>query len=149
MSFSVSFPDNTEEVIDAIRGTIGRLVIFYTQVSVSGCVASGCSLDPISRKSINSFCATCGGDYFIPVYSGIAISGHVTWQGADLFDWQTGGQLFEGDCRVQIKNTAEHRNIISTSGYVVVDDREFRIKSKLFRGVPEPNRIIVDLELNE
>lgn len=149
MSFAVSFPDNTEEIIDSIRGAIGRLVTFYMQVSVSGCVASGCSLDPISRKSTNSFCDTCNGDYFIPVYSGIAISGHVTWQGADLFDWQTGGQLFEGDCRVQIKYTEANENMINASGYVVVDDNTFRIKRKIFRGVPDTNRIIVDLELNE
>jgi len=149
MSFTVSFPENTEEVIDAIRGAIGRLITFQTQVAISGCVASGCSLDPISRKSTNSFCDTCGGDYFIPVYSGVLVSGHVTWQGADLIDWQTGGRLFEGDCRVQIKNTEANRNLVTTSGYILVDDRTLRIKRKIFRGVPDPNRIIIDLELNE
>ena len=147
MSFSISFPENTEEIIDEIRGAIGRLVSFYTQTAISGC--ANCSLDPISRKSTDSFCPNCGGDYFIPVYTEVQVSGHVTWKGTDLFDWQTGGQLFDGDCRVQIKNTARNRNLLEVSGYVMVDGRTLDIKQKIFRGVPQSNRIIIDLELNE
>jgi len=145
MTISVSFPSNTGEVVDAIREAIGRPVIFHSQTSISGC--GSCSLDPISRKSTDSFCTECEGDYFVPILTDFTVSGHVTWKGADLLDWQTGGQLFEGDCRIQIKHTTRNLNLVSVTGYVTVDGRDLSIAKKIFRGVPESNRIIVDLEL--
>ena len=145
MSINITFPDNTGEITDAIRKTIGRAVIFHSQTSISEC--GSCSLDPISRKSTDSFCSECGGNYFIPVFADVVVTGHVTWKGTDLFNWQTGGQLFEGDCRIQIKYTLRNLQLVTVTGYVTVDGQDFSMKSKIFRGVPESNRIIVDLEL--
>jgi len=145
MSINISFPDDTEDIIDAIRGAIGRPVTFHSQTSISGC--GTCTLDPISLRATDSFCPECGGDYYIPVLTDVVVTGHVTWKGVDLFDWQTGGQLFDGDCRVQIKHTDANLLLVTATGYVTVDGRDLSIKSKIFRGVPTSNRIIVDLEL--
>lgn len=145
MSINIVFPDNTEEVIDAIRLTIGRVITFHSQTSISGC--SSCSLDPISGKSTDSFCSECNGNYFTPIFTDVVVTGHVIWKDTDLFNWQSGGQLFEGDCRIQIKYTPSNLELITVTGYVTVDGRDLSIKSSILRGVPESNRIIVDLEL--
>lgn len=145
MSINIVFPDNTEEVIDAIRSTIGRTITFHSQTSISGC--SSCSLDPISGKSTDSFCSECDGNYFTPIFTDVVVTGRVTWKDTDLLDWQSGGQLFEGDCRIQIKYTPSNLELVTVTGYVTVDGRDLSIESNILRGVPESNRIIIDLEL--
>lgn len=128
-------------VVDNIRGTIGRAVTFYVP-TYSGC--SVCSLDPVTNTSTDSLCPTCSGLYWIPTYSGTTVSGHITWGNADLLDWRTGGQLFDGDCRVQIKYTPTIAGVVNSTEYLTVDAKKLEIKSKILRGVPAINRIILD-----
>ena len=140
----ITFPENTEETIDAIRDAIGRDVNFVT-ATLSGCTASGCGLDPITDTSTNSFCPTCSGQYWIPTYTINAINAHVTWGGADIMGWVAGGQYYDGDCRVQIKHTDANLAIVNDAEYVEVDNKTLTIKSKTLRGVQNLNRIILDL----
>ena len=138
----ILFPEDTEETIDAIRDAIGRDVLFVT-ATYSGC--NTCSLDPTTNTSTDSFCPTCSGIYWIPTYTENAINAHVTWAGADIMGWVAGGQYFDGDCRVQIKYSTANLTIVEDTEYVEVDSKILTIRSKIFRGVQNLNRIILDL----
>lgn len=138
----IVFPENTEEVIDAIRNAIGRDVLFVAEVKVP---CSACSIDPVTNTSTNSFCLVCSGVGYIITYSGATISGHVTQGQTDYMQWTPGGQYYDGDCRVQIKYTPENITIIDNASYVMVDDQKFDIRKKTFRGVKNLNRILLDL----
>ena len=140
----ISFPEDTESTIDAIRDAIGRDVNFVT-ATLSGCTTSGCYLDPVTDTSTNSFCPTCSGLYWIPSYTQNAVNAHITWAGADIMGWVAGGQYFDGDCRIQIKYTATNLSLVEDAEYVEVDNKVFTIRSKILRGVQNLNRIILDL----
>lgn len=142
----IVWPQDTKETIDAIRGAIGRDVDFYVVASSIACPT--CSLDPITNHSTDSFCPTCSGVYWIPVFSGYTISGHVTWASADILQWPPGGYQFDGDVRVQIEYTATNLEIVDDaqeSGFVHVDGKVMEIKSRILRGVQEINRILIDM----
>lgn len=140
----ITFPENTETTIDAIREAIGRNITFVTVSSIA-CTASGCGLDPTTNTGTNSFCVTCSGLYWIPTYSNYSVKAHITWGNADVLNWVTGGQLIDGDCRVQVKYTPELLTELEKTEYVTVDEKDFEIKSKIYRGVPELNRVLIDL----
>lgn len=129
-------------IIDDIRGIIGRQVVFY-RATVSGC--SVCSLDPITDTSTDSFCPTCSGIYWIKDYYTTTVTGHIIWGNVDSLDWRTGGQLFDGDCRIQIKLKDDTLDMIEATDYVVADGKVLEIKSHILRGVPTLNRVLVDL----
>lgn len=144
MPITINWNSNFEtEVVDAIRGAIGRDTIWYIVESSSPCYL--CDLDPITNTATNSFCPVCSGLYWIPTYSGVTISGHVTWGYSEKMGWETGGQLDEGECRVQIKYTPENITVVDSAKWVSVDNRKMKIIKKLYRGVQGINRILVDL----
>lgn len=141
----ITFPSDTEDTIDEIRDAIGRNVNFIT-VSGVACVASGCYLDPVTNTSTNPFCVVCSGLHWIPVESTYTVKAHVTFGDADITNWSVGGQHFDGDCRVQVKLTDAITAVLDLDiERVVVDEKNFEIKSKIYRGVPELNRILIDL----
>lgn len=143
----ISFPSDTEDTIDAIRNVIGRAVIFNVVASNNPCTV--CDLDPVTNESTDPFCTTCSGLYWIPVISGASVQAHVTWAGADQLDWFPAGQVFDGDCRVQIKKTDANIYIIDNTKDITVDGKTMEIQKKIFRGVPELNRILIDLKEKE
>ena len=130
-------------IVDAIRGAIGRDTVWYTVASLEPCTL--CDLDPVSNTATDSFCPVCSGNYWIPTMSGTTISGHVTWGYSELLGWQTGGQLDEGECRVQIKHTPENVTIVENTQYVIVDSKRMQIVKRILRGVKNINRILVDM----
>lgn len=141
----ITFPINTEDIIDDIRDVIGRTVTFVTVSSIA-CTASGCSLDPITNTGTNSFCVTCSGLYWIPSETDYLVKAHVTWGNADILNWSTAGQMFDGDCRIQVKSTVAITTVLDGEiDRVEVDGQNFEIKSKIYRGVPTVNRILIDL----
>jgi hypothetical protein len=135
------------EVVDAIRNAIGRETIWYVIASSVAC--SICSLDPVTGTSTNSFCELCEGNYWIPTYSGVTISGHVNWGASEQLGWVTGGEMMEGDCRVQIKYTPDNLSTVNDARYVMVDGRRMDIVKRIYRGVQSINRILVDLTEDE
>jgi hypothetical protein len=139
---NITFPSDTKNVIDAIRTAIGRPVTF---VSESKIPCSACSIDPTTDTSVNVFCLSCSGVGYIITYSGIIISGHVTQGPIDGMQWATGGQYFDGDCRVQIEYTQSNITVVDNATYVVVDNKKFDVRKKILRGIKEINRILVDL----
>ena len=140
---NIVWPDDTKEVIDNIRGAIGRDVEFYVVASSIAC--SVCSLDIITGHSTDSFCPLCSGVYWIPAYSGYTISGHITWGNADFENWYPGGQQFDGDVRVQIEYTIANLDIVDSTIYAHVDNKVMEIKSYIHRGIQAINRILFDM----
>lgn len=141
------FPSNTSDLIEQMINTDGRQIYFYT-VTYSGC--SICSLDPISDTSVDSTCPTCSGEYWIPTYSGWAVTAHVTWGVLDNKGWTTGGMIDNGDCTVKFMLDEEAEDVVDNAVYAVVDDRIMTIQPGIIlRGIPTPNRIIVKLKEKE
>lgn len=147
MNYTITWPDYTTEVVDAIRGAIGRDTYWYIVASSTPCPV--CSLDPVTNTSTNSFCVICSGTYWIDVYSGVSISGHITWGTAEVLQWTSGGQYFTGDCRVQIKDTPSNRATVDNTKYAIVDTKKLRIDKVIYRGVKQLNRILIDLVEDE
>jgi len=143
---TITFPSDTKDVIDSIRSAIGREVTFYTY-TLSGC--SVCSLDPITNTSVDSFCTTCSGSYWIKTLVGTNVNAHITWGNSEQLNWVSAGQFINGDCRVQIEYTNTNLTLVNQSDYVEVDGRKFSINDRIYRGVPEINRILLDLKENE
>jgi hypothetical protein len=140
---TIVWPDNTKTTIDAIRGAIGRDVEFFVVASSIACPT--CSLDPITNHSTDSFCPTCSGVYWVPLYSGYTCSGHITWANADFQNWHPGGYQFDGDVRVQIEYTVANLDIVDRAEYVHVDSKVMEIKNFILRGVQSINRILIDM----
>lgn len=139
----ITFPTNTREIINAIRSGIGRTITFYREVKTP---CSGCSIDPITDTSTDSFCIICNGNGYVYSYSGYPVLAHITHGPINDLDWRTGGQIFLGDGKVQIEYTQANDEITEDAKYVVVDQLEFTIDTKNYRGVPELNRIVLDLK---
>jgi len=138
---NIVFPSNTKDIIDQIRGVIGRDVDFYVP-TLSGC--NICNEDPITHTSTDSFCPICSGAYWIKTYSIITLSGHITWGPADIAQWYPGGRVYDGDCRIQIEYSETNNTTVDNADYVVADDKELEIRRKTLRGVKPLNRILLD-----
>lgn len=141
------FPSNTRETIEQIIDMIGRDVTFYIVDTLSGC--NLCTLDPISNTSTDSFCPTCSGEYWIPIYSGWTVKSHVTWGRSEDKAWMTGGIIDDGTATVKFMHTPEAEEIVHSAEWVVVEDREMDVDGITLRGVPEVNRIIVKVKEKE
>lgn len=139
---SIYFPTDTEDTIDAIRNAIGREVIFVNEVETD---CPSCDIDPFTGNSTNPFCVTCSGVGKLITYSGASVKAHVTWGGNDQLGWVSGGQMPEGDCRVQIKYSTENINIVENADYVLVDTKKMSITKQILRGAQDLNRILLDL----
>lgn len=87
----------------------------------------------------------CSGHYWIDQMEEYPVEAHVNWGMGDIPKWETGGTYFDGDCTAQIEYTEANVAAVDATEYVVVDDRELEIKSKYLRGIPELNRIILNL----
>lgn len=141
---TITFPTNTSNIIDEIRDAIGRSVTFYYVASSVACPV--CTLDPVTNESTDAFCVVCSGSYWIDVYNTYTVSGHITWGPLEILGWQTGGQMQEGDGRVQVKHTNELITVLDTTDYMVVDGKTVEIKNKIYRGVPDINRVILNVK---
>lgn len=146
---SITWPSNTTTVIDDIRDAIGRDITIYQTTSGLPCPASGCGLDPVTDLSINSFCPTCSGFYWINTVSGLTMTAHVRLRNVDTPIWTVGGFLLEGDAQFQIKYTVANIAAVDGMEYVIIDDKTFVKKDISLRGVPTVNRIVVALEEKE
>ncbi|NMC34392.1 MAG: hypothetical protein GYA36_18360 [Veillonellaceae bacterium] len=144
---NITFPTDTEDTIDAIRNAIGRDVIFQTELKYECPTCSG--LDPITNNPLDPFCVTCSGHGYIITISGTSVQAHVSWNTEDQTNWVPGGTFIDGDCRVQIKLTAENLDLVNNSHFVIVDDKKLTVNKVTRRGVPQLNRILVDLKLED
>jgi len=146
---TITFPSDTKDKIDDIRDAIGRTITFNSSVRQTACTISGCSLDPVTNVSTNSFCPTCGGNYWIDVISGYPITAHVRWNSMDKGVGYSAGELFEGECRAQIEYTTSNITIVNSSETVQVDGKLMSIDRRIYKGVPTLNRIVLILNEEE
>ena len=140
---TIVFPENTRDIINQIRYAIGRNVTFVVISDSEICYV--CGLDPVTNSAVDPYCPVCSGLGYLYTYSGVTVSGHVTWGFSELLAWYTGGQQFEGDCRVQVEFVPEVITIIDTAKWVIVDGKTMQIKKRIYRGVKELNRVLYDL----
>jgi len=139
----IVWPNNTKEVIDAIRLTVGREVEFRYLADVVSC--SGCSLDAVTNTSDDSFCPICSGLYWIESISGYSVNAMISWSPSDRPEWESGGVLAQGDCIIQVELDDTIEDIISKTKTVIVDNRTMEIKKQMRRGVKNLNRILISL----
>lgn len=142
------YPNNTREIIEEIIDQIGREVEFFYVYSSYACPV--CNLDIVTNTSMDSYCPTCSGTYWIDVYSGVTMSGHVTWKFDYENEFSTGGRYFVGDARVKVMHTSEREDFIKNDvRYLIVDGKTMNVEKTTLLGTPI-NRIIIDLkELEE
>lgn len=141
------FPLDTRATISGIIDMIGRDILFYNVVSISGCYS--CSLDVISNTSTDSYCPVCSGNYWIPTYSGTQVKAHITYGTVDDKSWTTGGLVDNGQIEVKFMHTQELEDLVNEAKFFVVDNRELDVKKITPRGAPQTNRIIVQLKEKE
>lgn len=137
------------QIEEIINTSTGREVEFFYVYSSYACPNPNDSLDPITNQSTNSFCPICSGTYWIDTYSGITMSGHVTWKYDYRNEFETGGKIFIGDAQVKVMHTDDRENFIKNSvKYLVVDSKTMDIVKTTLLGNPI-NRIVISLKERE
>jgi len=139
---AIEFPV-TKTIKDAIRDAIGQTVTFVIRGVATACtVCSGLEYyDEINEASLDPYCATCSGLYWITedVYSGV--TAHVRWKLQDQPDLGVGGETFEGDCIITIASDAISEANVAKVKYIVADSRKVQVYRTIYRGVPTRDRI--------
>jgi hypothetical protein len=144
---SIFWPPESDRVtiIDGIRNAIGREITINVKISGIPCPDPTDALDPITNLSVNQFCTTCFGEYWLEDILPITVTGVVSWKGADTPVWSPGGFVFDGDCLIQMKYTASGLANVDAAESFVVDNKVMIKKDVILRGVPQINRILVTL----
>ena len=144
----ITWPEqNVRDVLSGILTAVGRefQIIFKSSgTPCSICLSSG-YYDPVTDSSINSFCPSCYGLYYINASSGISISGHIRWINSETSRWYPGGQIPDGDCIITVAYSNEIRSYLERSKYFIVDDKNLSLKGYTPKGAKVPNRIIITL----
>jgi hypothetical protein len=139
---AIEFPA-TKDTKDAIRQAIGQTVTFVLRGDPTPCpVCSGLDqYDPINESSLNPFCTTCSGLYWLigDVTSGI--NAHVRWRTEDQPNMGVAGQTMEGDCSITISVDALSSANIVKIRHVIADSRKLQVYRTIYRGVPQRDRI--------
>jgi len=139
---TITFPA-TKSTKDAIRQVIGQTATFVIRGVATPCpVCSGLDYyDEVNEVSLDPYCTTCSGQYWITsdVYSGIVA--HVRWRSGDQPDMGVGGETFEGDCFITIDINALSASNIVKIKEVRVDSRKLQVYRAIYRGVPTRDRI--------
>jgi len=138
----VTFPV-TKSTKDAIRQAIGQTVIFVIRGDPTPClVCSGLNhYDEVNEVSLNPYCTTCSGQYWLTVDTLSGIISHVRWRTQDQPDMGVGGKTFEGDCFVTIDINAISASNIVKIKEVRVDSRKLQVYRVIQRGVPIRDRV--------
>lgn len=143
MSFGITWPSNTRSIINRIRDVIGRAISIH--VTVSGDPCPVCTLDPVTNLSVDPFCPSCEGNYWINTISAWTCSAHVRWRNIDRPLWVPGGIIDEGDCKVTIDLSGYALTAVQNAHHVIVDDVTMYVEDYKLRGVQPLNRITVTL----
>lgn len=139
---SIEFP-TTKSIKDEIRNAIGQTVTFVLGDSYSACpVCSGLGYyDEINEASLDSWCATCSGSYWIVGEVNSEIIAHVRWLTGDQSDYGIAGESLEGDCIITIANDSLTENQIASVREIIADSRKLFPYKSIYRGVPTRDRI--------
>jgi len=143
---TLPFPTNTTDIIQKMINTIGRNITLYIENQT---VCWNCGIDPISGDALDSSCPVCSGIGYLVTYSGYVVRSYLNHGKMDNKNWVTGGQYFDGDSTAQIMLTPESLQAVERASYLIADTKRFKISQKIYRGVPELNRIILVLKEDE
>lgn len=139
---TIQFP-STKAIKDAIREVTGQVVTFVIREDEVACpVCSGFEqYDEINQASLNPFCATCSGLYWLveDAYSGVVA--HVRWRTGDQPNMDIAGKTIEGDASITISSDALSENNVVKIRYVVADSRKLQVYRTIYRGVTNRDRI--------
>jgi hypothetical protein len=135
------------QIEEIINMSTGRDVEVFYVYSTYACPV--CDLDPITQTSVDSYCETCSGTYWIDIYSGAVWSGHVTWKYDYKNEFETGGRIFIGDVQVKVIHDEGREDLLKNSvKYLIVDDVTVDIVKITKLGNP-PNRLIISCKERE
>jgi hypothetical protein len=140
---TIVFP-STKSVKDEIRDAIGQTVTFIIESDTpTACpVCSGADLyDGVNEASLNPFCTTCDGKYWMDYEVSSSVVAHVRWRRQDEPDMTSGGEVFEGDCSITIDIDDLSESDIPKIKEVRADSRKLRVYRTIYRGVPTRDRI--------
>ncbi len=140
---TIIFPDDTKATKDDIRDAIGQTVTFILEGAVTPCaVCSGADLyDGINEVSLDAWCATCSGNYWIISDVTSEVTAHVRWRTQDQLNMGQTGLTYEGDCSVTIDIDALTDAQLGAIREVRVDNRKVQPYRMIYRGVPNRDRI--------
>ena len=141
---NIVWPNDYTEIINTIRGTIGRDIFMYNKYDLGTCPI--CGKDSVLGKTLDPFCTVCSGTGTLSTFSGTTLSAHVLWNKAGSEFKSPAGVIFTGDCKVTVEFTEEVLSKVKLSSYFSVDDEDLYLIDYDLRGVPEPNRIVCYLE---
>lgn len=139
---TITFP-TTKSTKDTIREAIGQTVIFVIRGDPTACpVCSGLDLyDEINEASLDPYCTTCSGQYWITIDTLSGITAHVRWRTQDQPNMEVGGETLEGDCYITIDiNAISKANIVKIKE-VRADSNKLQVYRTIYRGVPDRDRI--------
>jgi hypothetical protein len=139
---TINFP-STKSIKDAIRQEIGRTAAFVIKDAHTACpVCSGADLyDSVNGLSLDQFCTTCSGSYWISQDIVSSIVAHVRWRTGDESDFGIAGESFTGDCTVTIDIDELSDDQLDKIKEIRVDDRNLEVFRTIKRGVPDRDRI--------
>jgi len=139
---TISFP-STKATKDAIRNAIGQVVTFVIRGDATPCpVCSGLDqYDGVNEVSLNPYCTTCSGQYWITADVESGVMAHVRWRTQDEPEMGVGGSVPEGDVYITIASDALSEANIVKIKYIVADSRKVQVYREIHRGVPSRDRI--------
>jgi hypothetical protein len=91
--------------------------------------------------SLDQFCTTCSGSYWVTQDTESEITAHVRWRSGDESDYGIAGEVLAGDCIVTIGIDSLSSAQIVKIKELRVDDRKLKISRTIERGVPTRDRI--------
>ena len=138
----IQFP-TTKPTKDAIRDAIGQVVTFVLQGDPTACpVCSGLGqYDEVNEASLNPFCDTCSGLYWLIADVESGVMAHVRWRIQDQPNMDVAGETMEGDASITISITDLSTANIVKIRHVVADSRKLQVYRTIYRGVPTRDRI--------
>jgi hypothetical protein len=137
----IYFPQ-TKATKDAIRSAIGQQVAFLirgTPAACPTCTTSG--YDPVNESSLNTFCTTCSGTYWIASDTIVSRVAHVRWTREDEPNRGVAGSTLDGDCSITIAIDALTADQLGKIKQVTVDSRKLEVYRSIYRGVQERDRV--------
>lgn len=139
---TIQFP-TTKAKKDAIRDTIGQTVTFVLEGVATPCpVCSGADLyDSVNELSLDQWCSTCSGRYWIVSDVDEEVTAHVRWRTGDESDWGIAGETLAGDCIITVAIDSLSDDQIVKIKEVRADSRKLEVFRTIKRGVPTRDRI--------
>ena len=134
---------STKTIKDEIRNAIGQTVTFLVQGDPTSCpVCSGSGYyDGVNELSLDPFCTTCSGKYWITSDTTTDVVAHVRWRVQDEPNMQVAGEIPVGDCSVTIGYDALGAIGVAQIKEIYADSRRLQIYRTIYRGVPDRDRI--------